>query len=77
MNNFIKNNPRIKGIIILLKFIDNKLTGNIKKPLKIFYDMLPMNNFWSHVIIIFSCYYDKNQEEKINRKNKLIQNYEK
>ena len=77
MNNFIKNNPRIKGIIILLKFTDNKLTGSIKKSLKIFYDMFPMNNFWSHVIIIFSYYYDINQEEKINRKNKLIQNYEK
>ena len=25
MNQFIKNNPRIKGIIILLKFTDNKL----------------------------------------------------
>ena len=77
MNQFIKNNPRIKGIIILLKFTDNKLTGSIKKSLKIFYDMFPMNNFWSHVIIIFSYYFDRNVEEKIKRKNILLQNYEK
>ena len=77
MNQFIKNNPRIKGIIILLKFTDNKLTGSIKKSLKTFYDMFPINNFWSLVIILFSYYYDTNSEEKIKRKNMLIQNYEK
>ena len=33
MNQFIKNNPRIKGIIILLKFTDNKLTGSINPTL--------------------------------------------
>ena len=77
MNQFIKNNPRIKGIIILLKFTDNKLTGSIKKSLKIFYDMFPLNNFWSHVVICFSYYYDTNLEAKIQRKNLLIKNYEK
>lgn len=77
MNDFIKNHPRIKGIIILLKFTDNKLTGSIKKSLKIFYNMFPINNFWSHVIIIFSHFYDMNHDEKIKRKNKLIENYEK
>ena len=39
--------------------------------------MFPMNNFWSHVIIAFSYYYDANPEEKIKRKNLLIKNYEK
>lgn len=73
MNQFIKNNPRIKGIIILLKFTDNKLTGSIKKSLKIFYDMFPLNNFWSHVVICFSYYYDMNPEAKIQ----IIKNYEK
>ena len=71
MNQFIKNNPRIKGIIILLKFTDNKLTGSIKKSLKIFYDMFPLNNFWSHVVICFSYYYDTNPEAKIQRNNPL------
>ena len=33
MNQFIKNNPRIKGIIILLKFTDNKLTGSVNPTL--------------------------------------------
>ena len=77
MRNFMKINPRIKGIIILLKFTDNKLTGSIKKSLKIFYDMFPLNNFWSHLIFIFTYYYDTNPEEKIKRKNILIKNYEK
>lgn len=77
MSQFIKNNPRIKGIIILLKFTDNKLTGSIKKSMKTFYNMFPMNNFWSHVVIVFSYYYDTNSEAKLQRKKLLIKNYEK
>ena len=75
MNQFIKNHPRIKGIIILLKFTDNKLTGSIKKSMKIFCDMFPMNNFWSHVVIVFSYYYDTNSEAKLKRKDLLTKNY--
>ena len=39
--------------------------------------MFPLNNFWSHVVICFSYYYDSNPEAKIQRKNLLIKNYEK
>jgi hypothetical protein len=39
--------------------------------------MLPLNNFWSHVVICFSYYYDSNPKAKIQRKNLLIKNYEK
>ena len=75
MNDYIRQNSRIKGIIILLKFTDNRLTGSLKKSLKTFYDMFPMNNFWSHVIIIFSHYYANNEEEKQKRKTNLIKKY--
>ena len=75
MNDFIKKNPRIKGIIILLKFTDNRLTGSVKKSLKIFCNMFPMNNFWNHVIIVLSHFYANNNEEKQKRKTELIKHY--
>ena len=45
MNEYIRQNPRIKGIIILLKFTDNRLTGSVKQSLKAFAEMFPMNDF--------------------------------
>ena len=75
MNEYIRQNPRIKGIIILLKFTDNRLTGSVKKSLKRFCDMFPMNDFWNHVIFILSHFYANSPEEKQNRKKNLLKNY--
>ena len=75
MNEYIRQNPRIKGIIILLKFTDNRLTGSVKKSLKAFADMFPMNEFWSHVIFILSHFYANSPEEKQRRKEILLRNY--
>ena len=75
MHNYIKENPRIKGIIILLKFTDNRITGSIKHSLYKFCDMFPMNNFWDHVVIILSHYFSNNLEEKIQRKESLKISY--
>ena len=77
MNQYIKENHRIKGIIILLKFTDNRLTGSIKHSIKIFSDLFPINNFWSHVVIVFSHYGMVSENEREARKNILIQNYKK
>ena len=75
MNEYIRQNPRIKGIIILLKFTDNRLTGSVKQSLKAFAEMFPMNDFWSHVIFILSHFYANTQEEKQRRKEILLRNY--
>ena len=77
MNEYIRQNPRIKGIIILLKFTDNRITGSVKDSLKAFADMFPMNEFWSHVIFILSHFYANTPEEKERRKEKLLLNYKK
>ena len=77
MNEYIRQNPRIKGIIILLKFTDNRITGSVKDSLKAFADMFPMNEFWSHVIFILSHFYANTPEEKERRKEKLLRNYKK
>jgi GTPase Era involved in 16S rRNA processing len=77
MNEYIRKNPRIKGIIILLKFTDNRITGSVKDSLKAFADMFPMNEFWSHVIFILSHFYANTPEEKERRKEKLLRNYKK
>ena len=68
---YIKENPRIKGIIILLKFIDNRLTGSIKNSIKTFADLFPSNNFWNHVVIVFSHYGVIKAEEREEKKNNL------
>jgi GTP-binding protein EngB required for normal cell division len=77
MNEYIKQNPRIKGIIILLKFTDNRITGSVKQSLKAFANMFPMNDFWSHVVFILSHFYANTQDEKQKRKEKLVRNYKK
>ena len=71
MHQYIKENPRIKGIIILLKFIDNRLTGSIKNSIKTFADLFPANNFWDHVVIVFSHFGVLNQKEREEKKKNL------
>ena len=64
MKDYIKKNPRIKGILMVFNFNDNRLKGSVKKSIKLFYDFFPMNNFWEHVIILFSHYDSENEERK-------------
>lgn len=64
MKDYIKKNPRIKGIIMIFNFNDNRLKGSVKKSIKLFYNFFPMNNFWEHVIILFSHYDTENEERK-------------
>jgi GTP-binding protein EngB required for normal cell division len=64
MKEYIKKNPRIKGILMVFNFNENRLKGSIKKSIKLFYEFFPMNNFWEHVIIIFSHYDNENEERK-------------
>ena len=65
MKNYIKKNPRIKGILMVFDFNVNRLKGSVKKSIKLFYDFFPMKNFWEHVIILFS-HYDKEDTERKN-----------
>ena len=64
MKDYIKKNPRIKGILMVFNFNDNRLKGSVKKSIRLFYDFFPMNNFWEHVIILFSHYDTENEERK-------------
>lgn len=68
MKDYIKKNPRIKGILMVFNFNDNRIKGSVKESIKIFYDFFPMPNFWEHVILLFS-HYDTKNEEKINLLN--------
>ena len=47
MKDYIKKNPRIKGILMVFKFTDNRITGSVKKSIKIFYDFFPIQTFGS------------------------------
>jgi GTP-binding protein EngB required for normal cell division len=75
MKDYIKQNQRIKGIIIMLKFTDTRLTGSIKESLKVFYNLFPLNNFWDHVVFVLSHFFSTNEEQKKKRKQSLIKYY--
>ena len=73
MKDYIKKNPRIKGLLMFFNFNDNRLKGSVKKSIQIFYDFFPMPNFWEHVIILFSHYDNPNEERKNLLKNEFSQ----
>ena len=73
MKDYIKKNPRIKGLLMFFNFNDNRLKGSVKKSIQIFYDFFPMPNFWEHVIILFSHYDNPNEEKKNLLKNEFSQ----
>ena len=54
-----------------MKFIDNRLTGSIKKSIKTFADLFPANDFLNHVVLDFSHYGALSQEEKEGKKDIL------
>ena len=66
---------KIKGIIIIFNFQENKFLTYHEKSLKKIIDLVPLNNFWSYITIVFSHTYGNgfgNLEEKKKEKLKNI-----
>ena len=80
MKNFIKENERIKGIIIVIDFRNVRFDLSLQNSIKIIADLFPLNNFWEHVIIVWSHFENNNiaQKQKIESKaffnSKSLQN---
>lgn len=64
---------KVKGIFIFLNFRNVRFDNSEKDIIKKIYNLVPFNNFWDYVTIIFTnCYADKfeNLEEKKKEKSK-------
>jgi len=69
MIDFIKINPGLQGIIIVLNFHQPKFTWYLQSMLKLLCNIFPSPNLWSHVAFVFSKYhYTLSPQEKENRR---------
>lgn len=66
------NNHNIKGIILLFSFQDSRFGESHRKGLEKIVNLIPLDNFWSYVIIIFTkTYWDDPNELEDIKKQKL------
>ena len=72
MKKYIKENERIKSIIIVIDFRITRVDLSLKKSIKTIADLFPLNNFWSHVIIVWSHYDKKNSKTKSKIDNTFL-----
>ena len=69
MKNFIKENERIKCIVIVIPFTLTRCDKSLQNSIKIIAELFPLDKFWEHVIIVWS-HYEPNktkQKEKIEK----------
>ena len=52
MVEYIKSNPGLQGIIIVLNFNQPRLAMYIKTLIKLLCNVFPGANFWSHVALV-------------------------
>ena len=68
LRDYLSNSAyNIKGIIIILNFLDNKFHKYHEKSLKRIIGLIPLPNFWDYVTIFFShtyCSKKRNLEEE-------------
>lgn len=60
---------KIKGIVLLYSFQDQKFGNNHLEGLNRILKLIPINNFWDYVIIIFTRTYTDGEED-VEEKNK-------
>ena len=76
MKSFIKENERIKCIVIVIDFNLTRCDKSLQNSIKIIAELFPLSNFWEHVIIVWS-HYDKNKtKQKQKIENEFIKSLE-
>ena len=66
------NNYKIKGIILLFSFQDSRFGESHRKGLEKIVSLIPLENFWDYVSIIFTkTFLDDEEELEEEKKNKL------
>ena len=75
IDNFLTSDLyKIKGIVLLYSFQDPKFGNNHLEGLKKILKLIPINNFWDYVIIIFTRTYTDGEEDVKEKKIKLKNN---
>ena len=75
IDNFLTSDLyKIKGIVLLYSFQDPKFGNNHLEGLKKILKLIPINNFWDYVIIIFTRTYTDGEEDEEEKKIKLKNN---
>jgi len=71
MVHYIKSNPGMQCIVIVINYQQPKLASHIKTMIKILYNIFSFPNFWSHVAIVFTRYYYFLSPKEKDRKQKV------
>ena len=57
MIDFIKENPGLQAIAIVLNFHQDRFAQNIKTMIKLIWNIFPIEDFWKHVCVVWTkCY---------------------
>ena len=72
MKQYIKDNERIKSVIIVIDFRITRVDLSLKKSIKTIAELFPLDNFWSHVIIVWSHYNQKDTKTKAKIENTFM-----
>ena len=70
------NNYKIKGIVLMFSFQDSRFGESHRKGLEKIISLIPLDNFWDYIIIIFTKTFVDDEielEEERNRKLKYFQ----
>ena len=69
------NKYKIKGIILLFSFQDSRFGESHRKGLEKIVSLIPLENFWDYVSIIFTKTYLDDEEELEEEKKKKLENF--
>jgi len=75
MVDYIKINPGLQGIVIVLNYHQPKLSLYIQTMIKLLCNLFPSPNLWSHVAFVFSKYYYYLPENEKNRRQVVINQF--
>lgn len=69
------NKYKIKGIILLFSFQDSRFGESHRKGFEKIVSLIPLENFWDYVSIIFTKTFWDDEEELEEEKKKKLENY--
>ena len=68
---------QLKGIVLMFNFQDPRFSDCHRKGLQKIVSLIPLDNFWDYVIIIFTRYFSDDPDDLEEEKNKTLKNFEK
>jgi len=75
MIDYIKINPGLQGIVVVLNYHQPKLSMYIQSMIKLLCNIFPSPNFWTHVAFIWTRYYYYLPKEERDRKITILNEF--